>query len=172
MLEIGSGATLSLLAGAASGQTVDFMAGTGLLDLTKPAAFAGTLAGFDGSDQIDLIKTAETSFNYAGNTLTVKDGTKTVASLQFSGSYNTGSFMLGSDGMGELSLPSADAGKGQARRNAILKQRAAAFSFGFSRMLGNRHLLFWWAWALWPHRKIADWREQPVQRYAAIVEIF
>jgi hypothetical protein len=95
-LEIGSTGTLSLLLGAGSGQVVDFAAGTGVLDLTKPLGLTGTIAGFGSNDQIDLLKTAETSYTYTNNILTVKNGTATVASLHFSGTNN--SFTLQSDG--------------------------------------------------------------------------
>jgi hypothetical protein len=97
-LELGAASTLSLALGAGSGQTVDFLAGTGLLDLAKPLDFLGTITGFGGSDQIDLLNTAETSFTYAGNLLTVKDGSATVAKLDFTGASN--SFSLVSDAHG------------------------------------------------------------------------
>jgi hypothetical protein len=97
-LAIGSAGTLSLLLGAGSGQVVDFAATTGLLDLTKPLDFTGVISGFGGSDRIDLLGTPETSFTYANNLLTVKNGTATVANLQFTGASN--SFSLTSDGHG------------------------------------------------------------------------
>jgi hypothetical protein len=97
-LDVGTTGTLSLLLGAGSGQVVDFLGTTGILDLTKPLDFVGTISGFGGSDQIDLINTAETSYSYANNVLTVKDGTSTVASLNFTGTSN--SFSLTSDNHG------------------------------------------------------------------------
>ena len=86
-LEIGSAGTLSLLLGAGSGQVVDFAASAGLLDLTKPLDFTGSIAGFSGSDQIDVLNTAYTQYNYNTGTdvLTLKNGSATVASLQFIG---------------------------------------------------------------------------------------
>jgi hypothetical protein len=92
--------TLSLLAGAGTGQTVDFLAGTGLVDLTAPLDFAGTVAGFGGSDVIDLIATPETGFSYAGNVLTVTNGSTEVAAIKFAGTYQQSDFSLGSDGNG------------------------------------------------------------------------
>jgi len=89
-----------LLAGAASGQTVDFLATTGALDLQTPLDFAGTIAGFAGSDTIDLLKTAATGLSYSGGTLTVLDQSATVATLRFSGSYTQSDFALTSDGHG------------------------------------------------------------------------
>jgi hypothetical protein len=99
-LDVDATGTLSLLAGAGAGQTVDFLAGTGLVDLSTPLAFAGTIAGFGGSDVIDLIKTAETSFSYSGNVLTVINGTTEVAALKFAGTYQQSDFALSSDGSG------------------------------------------------------------------------
>jgi hypothetical protein len=77
---------------------VDFLAATGLLDLAKPLDFPGTISGFGGGDQIDLLKTAETGFSYTNNLLTVVDGTKTVAALAFSGASN--SFLFAGDAHG------------------------------------------------------------------------
>jgi hypothetical protein len=99
-LQIGAEGTLSLLAGALGGQTVDFLASTGALDLTKPASFLGTISGFGGSDAIELVKTKETSFGFSHGALTVMDGKATVATLDFAGSYTTSDFALGSDGHG------------------------------------------------------------------------
>ena len=99
-LEVAAAGTMSLLGGAAAGQTFDFLAKTGALDLTNPLDFAGHIAGFHGSDIIDLANTAETSYAYASGILTVENGTNTVASLHFSGNYTTADFILGSDGHG------------------------------------------------------------------------
>jgi hypothetical protein len=103
-LAIGATGTLSLLDGAGTGQTADFLASTGALDLTNPLQFLGTIAGFGGSDVIDLVSTPETTWGFANGTLTVKDGNATVASLQFSGSYTQGSFIVGADGHGGTSV--------------------------------------------------------------------
>jgi hypothetical protein len=97
-LDVGATGTLSLLLGAGAGQTVDFLASTGLLDLTKPADFKGTIENFGASNQIDLLKTKETSFTFSNNILTVKDGTKTEATLHFAGTYTQSDFALASDG--------------------------------------------------------------------------
>jgi hypothetical protein len=99
-LEVGSTGTLSLLAGSGAGQTVDFLAGTGLLELTQATAFNGYIGGFGAGDKIDLVNTGETGFHYAGGVLTVMDGSATVASLHFTGSYTTGSFTLMGDNHG------------------------------------------------------------------------
>ena len=99
-LEISAASTFSLLDGAGSGQTADFLATSGALDLGNPLNLAGTIANFAGSDVIDLLKTASTSETFAAGVLTVQDNGATVASLHFTGSYTTGDFALTSDGNG------------------------------------------------------------------------
>jgi hypothetical protein len=100
LLDIGATGTLALQAGAAGGQTVDFLAGTGLLELTKPNSFAGKIKGFASSDRIELLGTAETGFRFSAGVLTVTNGATTVARLHFDGSYNTASFAIAGDGHG------------------------------------------------------------------------
>jgi hypothetical protein len=97
VLQIGATGTMSLLLGAGTGQTVDFLASTGLLDLTKPIDFTGLINGFAGSDVIDLLKAPETSFGFSNNVLTIMDGTKTEASLHFGGGYNLADFSVTKD---------------------------------------------------------------------------
>jgi hypothetical protein len=87
-LNVGAAATLSLGLGAASGQGVDFLSTTGVLDLAHPLDFAGSIAGFGHSDQIFLTNATETAFSFSNNLLTVKDGAATVASLNISESSN------------------------------------------------------------------------------------
>jgi hypothetical protein len=99
-LDIGATGTLSLLAGAASGQQADFLANTGALALTAPTSMLGTIAGFAGSDMIDLMKTPETAFSYAAGILTVKSGSTTEATLHFAGTYTAASFAIVPDGHG------------------------------------------------------------------------
>ena len=98
MLDVGSGGNISLSTGADTGQTVDFLAATGKLELGTPSAFAGTIAGFTHGDLIDLLGKSATSFSFANSVLTVKNGATTVASLHFAGNYSSSNFQLGSDG--------------------------------------------------------------------------
>ncbi len=97
-LQIGATGTLGLLAGADTGQIVDFLAGTGLLNLTAPTSFLGTIDGFSANDEIDLLKTPESSFAFSNGVLTVKDGTKVEATLNFGGTYTQSDFTLVTDG--------------------------------------------------------------------------
>lgn len=96
-LQIGATGTLALLAGAGVGQRVTFLASHGELDLAAPAAFNGVIAGFAGKDQIDLLNVAANGRAFKGHTLTLTENGGAVASLNFSGSYKTGHFALGTD---------------------------------------------------------------------------
>jgi hypothetical protein len=100
LLDIGATGTLALQAGAASGQMVDFLAGTGLLELTKPNSFLGNIEGFTSHDRIELVGTVETGFKFSGGVLSVTNGATTVARLHFDGSYSTASFTIAGDGHG------------------------------------------------------------------------
>jgi T5SS/PEP-CTERM-associated repeat protein len=100
-LAIAGNASLSLDGGAASGQAAVFeAAGHGLLDLADPATFAGHIAGFAATDQIDLEHVAATGLSYAGQTLTVAESGGNSVQLKFSGSYSASSFAFAQDGQG------------------------------------------------------------------------
>jgi hypothetical protein len=96
-LQIDAAGTMSLLLGAGAGQTVDFLATTGLLNLTTPTDFKGVITGFGGSDVIDLLQTPETSYGFSNNVLTIKNGTTTEANLHFSSGYTLADFSVTSD---------------------------------------------------------------------------
>jgi hypothetical protein len=96
-LQIGATATMSLLLGAGTGQTADFLASTGLLDLTKPIDFKGLITDFGGSDTIDLLNAPATGFFVSGGVLTVRNGANTEANLNFGSSYTSADFSLTSD---------------------------------------------------------------------------
>ncbi len=93
-LTVGSGAAVSLLGGASSGETVDLLTSGGDLTLKSPLSFLGTIAGFGGSDVITLTKTAETGYGFSDGVLTISDGTSSVASLVFAGSYTQQNFSV------------------------------------------------------------------------------
>jgi hypothetical protein len=97
-MSVSDAGTLTLLAGASSGQIASFGTGSAAtLDLGTPLDFAGSIANFAGSDIIDLLQTAATTLSYTGNVLTVLDNTQTVASLTFQGNYTQNDFTLSSD---------------------------------------------------------------------------
>jgi hypothetical protein len=94
---IAAGAIAAFVAGASASQKVNFLAGSGALNLGSPASFLGLIGGFTGSDSIDLLNTAATKLSYTGGTLTVLNGSSTVATLAFNGTYTLNNFVLGSD---------------------------------------------------------------------------
>jgi hypothetical protein len=78
------------------------------LKIDHAADFSGAVAGFDGSDVLDLADLAfgkNTTLGYAANssntggTLTVSDGTHT-ANIALLGQYTAGSFVMSADGFG------------------------------------------------------------------------
>jgi hypothetical protein len=89
--------TLSLLGGAFATQTVQFEQPNALLDITNPSSFSAPIADFAAHDTIDLLNTASTTFTFAGNTLTLEDGTKSVATLTFTGTYTKSDFATATD---------------------------------------------------------------------------
>jgi hypothetical protein len=97
---IQGGATAEFLQGAAATQKASFQGAGGELDLGKPSTFLGTISNFGSLDKIDLLNTSATSLSYSGGKLTVKAAGTTVASLGFTESCTTNSFVLGSDGNG------------------------------------------------------------------------
>jgi hypothetical protein len=98
-LGITDGASLHLLRGADSGQTVHF-AGNGALDLGAPGVFAGLIAGFGAHDLIDLLHAPATGVSFANGVLKVQNGAATVASLHLAGSYTSANFRLTTDNHG------------------------------------------------------------------------
>jgi len=79
-----------------------------MLKIDHAADFRGAVAGFDGSDVLDLADVAfgkNTTLGYAANssntggTLTVSDGTHT-ADISLLGQYMAGSFVMSADGFG------------------------------------------------------------------------
>jgi hypothetical protein len=91
---VGASGAVSFLGGASVGQTVDLLSAGADVTLKSPALFLGTIAGFGGSDVITLTKTAETGYNFANGVLTITDGSSTVGSLAFAGSYTTQEFSV------------------------------------------------------------------------------
>jgi hypothetical protein len=103
-LDVGAASTLWLQAGAASTQAAHFLATAGTLELSSPANFLGTIAGFAGSDVIDLASTSANTLTYVNGTLTVSEGSTAVAHLHIGGNYTTSNFALASDGHGGTAI--------------------------------------------------------------------
>jgi hypothetical protein len=94
-------------AGAADSNNVTFAAGsTGVLKLDQSQSYTGVITGLATGKTIDL---ANISFStahivsYAGNVLTVTDGT-TTATLALSGAYQQGNFQLSADSSSHTNL--------------------------------------------------------------------
>ena len=103
-LNIGDLGTLEFSAAVDNTHTVDFTAADGNLALSAPSAFDGSIKGFAGADDIDLLGQAITKLSYSGSStlgaLTVTGSSGTIATLAFNGDYKTTSFTFASDGHG------------------------------------------------------------------------
>lgn len=109
-LSIGAGATLILDKTSAAGAAVTFTGPGGVAQLTDATSFHGSMAGFGGSDVMDLRSvgfSGTLALAYAGSgttgTLTVSDGTH-VASLAMRGAYTQASFAAASDHFGGTAI--------------------------------------------------------------------
>ncbi len=103
-----------ILAGTADfmagfGENVIFLGGsTGVLELSKSTAYAGTVSGFSTTgktflDLVDVVFSGSTKATFSGTTasgtLTVTDGAHT-AKIKLAGDYTKSSFILATDGHG------------------------------------------------------------------------
>ncbi len=103
-LDVGAASTLWLQAGDVAGQAEHFLGAGGTLELSHPANFLGTIAGFSAGDVIDLASTAANKLSYANGTLTLSEGTVAVAHLHITGTYTSSSFSLVTDGHGGTAI--------------------------------------------------------------------
>ena len=100
-LKIDTGATLEVDSNAASTLTVNFNGSGATLALKKPTKVASTISGYAVGDTIDLLKIAATGASInASDQLVIVNGSKSVATLQLTGSYSGATFTIGSDGNG------------------------------------------------------------------------
>lgn len=103
-LATGTAATLEL--GQGGTEAVAFLgaAAGGVLELDTPGAYSGTISGFTFNDAIDLpgLAPGSLSESFSGSTalgtLTISNGTSTVAGLTLAGNYTDLGFTLVSDG--------------------------------------------------------------------------
>jgi hypothetical protein len=97
-LEIDGTGTLDLASTVNAGTVVGFLGTGGKLDLESPASFNGQIQGFILGSAIDLTKTQATSASFSNGTLTVTNGSSTVAALNLAGNYDAYDFLVQSDG--------------------------------------------------------------------------
>jgi hypothetical protein len=85
---------------SASGVTFE-SGGRETLSLGAPDACTAALSGFGKGDAIDLEGVIGTATSFSSGTLTVTSASgATISTLEFSGPYQSGNFVLGSDGAG------------------------------------------------------------------------
>jgi hypothetical protein len=120
-------ATAEFQQGVASGDRISFKTTTGDLQLRDVSAFSGTISGFTGDDEIDLLDTVATSASFSKGVLTLYDGTTAVGELTLTGSYKTSNFQLKSDTHGgtEILDPAVVS---SAPHTALLVQAMASFN--------------------------------------------
>jgi len=97
---ISSHAVLSV-GGAFATKRLSFLAGgheTAMFG--APTAVSATIAGFAGTNTIDLLGFVSTTDTFAGHTLTIASTGGSVAHLHFAGSYSTAAFTVANDGHG------------------------------------------------------------------------
>jgi hypothetical protein len=97
---ISGSATLEFDASVASGQTIAFQGGGGVLDLGSPTSFSGAISGFDttgANDAVELLGSwtisGFTQQNASQGELTLSSGART-ATLAFEGNYNPALFAV------------------------------------------------------------------------------
>ncbi len=98
-LTLGQNTEATFLGGAPD-QKIAFESTDATLNLADAATFHGLISGFGAGDVIDLLQAPATGLNYANNTLTLIDGSTTVAALHLPGPYHSSDFHLFSDRAG------------------------------------------------------------------------
>lgn len=97
-LAVSGGAVLALQAGSGVGQSVDFLAANGLVELGAPSLFHGTIAGFAAGDTLSLLATTATEAVLKGEVLQIYDGATLTAGIHLSGAYTNADFALTESG--------------------------------------------------------------------------
>jgi hypothetical protein len=101
-ITIGNNATLNAQQSVA-GPTIAFT-GPGHLTIGDAKGFTSPITGFGTGDVVDLSHLKATSATFADNTLTLLNGTATVGSLAFAGTFTSSNFSLTADGHGGTNL--------------------------------------------------------------------
>jgi hypothetical protein len=103
---------------AAAAETLDFTdSSISEATIHTPGSFSATIAGFNGSNRIDLQGIQNVTPSYTGTTSagtltlveTINGNPVTVASLSFAGDFTLGSFTIGNDGTGGTLIQAAAA---------------------------------------------------------------
>jgi hypothetical protein len=111
-LSIASGATLTIEGSVGSGQTIDF-ASHATLVIDDPAAFSGTLSGFDTSDTLIIGGERATSVSWSSGTLSVDLPSGTLQ-YAITGDYSSGFTTLANNlGGSTLEANPSTVGSGQ-----------------------------------------------------------
>jgi hypothetical protein len=112
-LDIQTGATMHLSAGAHVGSVVFNLGSNETLFVGVPKAFISPITGFGDGDTIDLRRLKATSLGYDNGTLSLlgEHGHKVLDTLVFGGDYSLADFAIVSDGSKGTDVTYAPAGK-------------------------------------------------------------
>jgi Hint domain len=101
---LGGGATVTFGEAVGESQQIDFLDGTGTLDLASPGAFLGTILGFQAGDTIDLAGLAGDTSSFNDGTLTFTDAGTIDANIAFAGNVTASELILSQDGAGGVTV--------------------------------------------------------------------
>ncbi len=96
-IDVGQGATVSLLGPVASSQLANFNAPGGLLQLGDTNDFFANINGFTQGDTINLVNLLANQAHLFGNSLTITSGGIEVAELTLAGDYTGANFFVSTD---------------------------------------------------------------------------
>jgi hypothetical protein len=128
---------------------VDFASGGHeTLVLDAPTSTTSTFTGFAANDKIDLANLVATTASFSAGTLTLLDGSSTVATLLLDGSYTSANFTLTSDGNGGTDIKYVATLSDFAPPTAPSSQHPAAYAWSepsYLHLVGPAapDLLFW-----------------------------
>jgi hypothetical protein len=140
-LDIGASGTIEFDDFVANDHTVTFTHSTGIMALTSPGSFDGTIAGFSQCDIIHLIDAEVTALSYSGDKksgeLTVSGSGGTIASLHFVGDFTTASFQAVSDGQGGTNILNASSSPNVALLGSYMSSTFASSGNGLGVTTSN-----------------------------------
>ena len=103
-IQVSTGGTVEFDQSVATTQNISFLDGTGTLDLTDPANFLATIAGFQHGDTIDVSGVAGDTESFANGVLTFANDGTPVASLTIAGALTASDFTYVADGTGGIDV--------------------------------------------------------------------